>query len=377
MDRQIGGAESSESVIRASNALVEQNGCIGKQMTDPRVSIILVNWNGWKDTVECLESVFQNEYSNYDVVVIDNGSQDESVEMIKRYAAGNIDITSDFFVFSKDNKPIDYSEYSYDHSDASSMDLQIGTGISSSKKLILVKCSKNYGFAEGNNIAINYVMRLFDPKYILLLNNDTVVDRHFLVELVNGVKSSENAGVVGPKMYYYDYNGRKDVINYAGAEFLRLPSLARHIGNGEIDVGQYDRTSRTDYVNGAAFLINRDAINTIGVLKSHYFLYWEETDFCVRARKAGYHLYYIPSSKIWHKASRSTNKISGQKTYYFTRNTFWFIRDNSEWGQYAYFLVCFFGILVWFRLFEIIIQGGGIKCIGSFFRGIIDGVRSV
>jgi hypothetical protein len=344
-------------------------------MIDPCVSIIIINWNGWEDTIECLESVFQNDYSKFNVIIIDNGSQDESIDMIKKYLDGKIVVRSDFFKFSNDNKPIKYVEYNYDYSGDRCQDNKITSEFSSNEKLFLIKCKKNYGFAEGNNIGIKYAMHLSNPGYFLLLNNDTVVDKKFLTELIKGITSRPDIGIVGPKMYYYNFDNRVDVINYAGANFFGLPSLAKHIGNRKIDIGQYDATLKTDFVNGAAILIDRHVIDSIGFLKSQYFLYWEETDFCVRARKAGYYSYYIPLSKIWHKISNSTNKISSQKTYYFTRNTFWFIRDNSRWYQYTYFLVCFFGVLIWFRLFEIVSQGGNIKNIYSFFRGIIDGLR--
>lgn len=346
-------------------------------MTEPKVSIVIINWNGWKDTVECLESVFQNKYSNYNIVVIDNGSRDNSIEMIKRYMSGDLDTVSDLSMSSYVSKPIPYIEFTYDCFDTSFADVQVNEDSSLDKKLILVRSNTNYGFAEGNNVAINYAIRLFDPKYILLLNNDTIVDKSFLTELVKGITSKENVGIVGPKIYYYDYNGRRDVINYAGAKFWGLPGLAKHIGNGEVDVGQYDKISKTDYVNGAALLVDRNVINAIGLLKSHYFLYWEETDFCVRATKAGYCLYYIPSSKVWHKISQSTSKISGQITYYYTRNTFWFVRENSKRSEYIFFLICFFGLLIWFRLFEIVSHGGDYKSIVSFFKGITDGLNPI
>jgi len=345
-------------------------------MIEPKVSIIIVNWNGWEDTIECLESVFRNAYSNYDIIVIDNGSQDESIERIKEYAHSKKITESNLDQYPKSSETTTYSEYKYDQSRHFNTGTREDMGNSSAeRKFIFIMSDKNNGFAEGNNIAIKCAIEVSDPKYILLLNNDTLVDKFFLTELVQGITSRSDIGIVGPKIYFYDYDGRKDVINYAGANFFLLPSLAKHIGNGEIDIGQYDKILKTDYINGAAFLIDRQVISTIGFLKSDYFLYWEETDFCMRSTKAGYHSYYIPSSKIWHKISRSTNKISHQKTYYYTRNMFWMMKENSNKYQYAHFLVCYFGILVWVRLFQVLYRGGDVKNVYSFLKGIIAGLR--
>ncbi|MEN6514775.1 glycosyltransferase, partial [Methanoculleus sp.] len=151
----------------------------------PRVSIIILNWNGWKDTIECLESVYQITYQNYDVIVVDNGSENESIEKIKEYARGNLEVTSRFFDYSRENKPLHYIEYSLDETKAEKGKEAEIADLPSWKKLILINNMKNYGFAEGNNIAIRYALKVLNPEYVLLLNNDTIVDRNFLDELVN------------------------------------------------------------------------------------------------------------------------------------------------------------------------------------------------
>ena len=124
----------------------------------PHVSIIILNWNGWKDTIECLESLYQIAYPNYDVIVVDNGSVDDSIERIKEYAEGKLEVISNFFDHSKKDKPIRYIEYSKEEAEGRGGKEAEFTDLSSAK-FILIKCGKNYGFAEGNNLAIRYALK--------------------------------------------------------------------------------------------------------------------------------------------------------------------------------------------------------------------------
>ena len=140
---------------------------------NPTVAIITLNWNGWADTVECLESVYQINYPNYHVVVVDNHSSDNSVRKIKDYASGNLEVKSNFFKYDPTNKPIEIVQYSREN-------WEIKKNSNTNKQLILIKNEINYGFAEGNNIGIEYALSNLNLDYIMLLNNDTVVDKKFL-----------------------------------------------------------------------------------------------------------------------------------------------------------------------------------------------------
>ena len=166
-----------------------------------KVTIIILNLNGWEDTIECLESVYQIEYPNYDVVVVDNDSKDQSVEKIKEYASGSLKVESSFFKYNSDNKPLRLIEYSQEElksSDRIEKDLD---NLPPEKRIILIKNNQNYGFAEGNNIAIRYALEKLKPDYVLLLNNDTVVDRCFLDELIKIAKSDPDIG--NPGTHYF------------------------------------------------------------------------------------------------------------------------------------------------------------------------------
>jgi len=335
---------------------------------NPKVSIIILNWNGWEDTVECLESLFKIEYDNYNVVLVDNGSADESIQKIKEYCAGKMGVKSEFFHYSKKDKPIKVAEYFENQLDHVSKD-EIND-LSSKGRLFLIKNHKNYGFAEGNNIAMRFAKEKIDPDYYLLLNNDTVVDKHFLKELVNVAKISNKIGAVGPKIYYYDYKGRKDVISFAGQEVNLYTSSGKRYALNERDIGQRESIERTDYVEGSCLLVKKEVIEEVGMLDSKYFAYWEETDFCIRIRKNGYLLFYVPNSKIWHKVSISSpSKI---KAYYLARNRFIFMKKHARPIEYSTFLMVF--ALKFSYISMDLIYNGGMSVYLSFLRGIKDGL---
>jgi len=339
----------------------------------PRVSIIILNWNGWEDTIECLESVYQITYPNYDVIVVDNGSENESVEKIKEYAEGRLSVESCFFEYTTENKPLQYVEYSLEEAETGEGTERAIAHLPSNKKLILIKNDKNFGFAEGNNIAIRYALKALNPEYILLLNNDTVVDKNFLTELVNVIEADEKIAFAGPKNYYYDYHGRTDVINFAGGKITMWRGKSEHIGVNEFDEGQYDCITNTDYVTGACLLARREVLETIGLLDPTYFLYWEETDWCMRARNAGYKLVYVPGAKIWHKVAASQE--GSVNKFFFVRNNFLFVKKNATNAQFAVFLLYFFGFELWLLIGSSIIRKRNAKEFFSIVKGSLEGIK--
>ena len=344
-------------------------------MNNPKVSIIILNWNGWKDTIECLESLYQITYPNYDVILIDNGSEDESIEKIKEYSEGKIMVESKFFKYNPSNKPIKIIEYTREEAEAGGGKEGEISDLPSNRKLILIKNEKNYGFAEGNNIAMRYALKALNPDYVLLLNNDTVVDRGFLGELVKVAESDDKIGVVGPKIYYYDYNGRTDVINFAGGKLSMWKGRPYLIGTNEVDKGQYDKTKDVDYVNGACLLSKRKLISEIGLLSTDYFLYWEENDWCIRGYRSNFKSVYVHGAKIWHKTFVSIKKLSGLGEYYMTRNRFYFMRKHASKLQLISFLLYFWGFQFWLRSCVYVIYHRDIQAFKFFLKGGMDGVK--
>ena len=246
---------------------------------NPRVFIIILNWNNWLDTFECLESLKNNDYLNYEVVIVDNGSDEKP-------QSPNPDI-----------------------------------------KIIYNK--ENLGFSEGNNVGIKYALE-HGADYVLLLNNDTVVSNDFLSKLVKAAESNEEIGMVGSKIYFYD---QKDRIWFAGGKVNWLYNKGEMRGYNEIDKGQYDlpEIQETDYLTGCCILVKKNVIEKIGLLPEEYFLYYEDTDWSFSAQKAGFKTVFVPDSKIWHKGSKSSQEFSIPYIYYHIRNGLIFAKKYAPW----------------------------------------------
>lgn len=320
---------------------------------NPRVSIIILNWNGWEDTVECLESLYQITYKNYDLILVDNGSENNSVDRIKEYCKGKIKVKSRFFEYSDKNKPIKIKIIEYTRDEVENInegEIEDFEDLPSNRKLIVIKNDKNYGFSMGNNIAIRYSIKSLNPDYILLLNNDTVVDPKFLNELVKVAECDAKIGFTGPKIYYYTND---NIINFAGGRISMWKGRTYHIGVNEIDTGQHDEIKEVDYVEGSCMLIRGEILNKIGLLDPDYFAYWEEIDFCVRGFKAGYKSVYVPTAVIWHKISGSYDDIfNSAKIYLMTRNRILFMKKNARW-VYRITFIPFFAVDVASTIFII------------------------
>lgn len=329
-------------------------------MNFPRVAIIVLNWNGWRDTIECLESVFQLNYPNYSVVLVDNHSTNDSINKIVSYAKGNIEVESNFFEYSADNKPLNYQILKKDEiSNISNI------------QLTLIANKENEGFAEGNNIGIRFAMKNLEVDYVLLLNNDTVVDKYFLDPLIKEGESSNKIGLLGPKIYYYDY---PNVIWCVGGKIDWKFARGLHVGNKEVDQGQYQIKTQFDYISGAALLIKKEVLESTGLLDKKYFLYFEETDLELRALIQGYGNIYVPESKIWHKVSRSGGGISKEVgLYYITRNRWLFMKRWAKNSDYLiFFILQIFAALI--LPIILIICYKNKKLFLAYYKGLKNGI---
>ncbi|MBC7333944.1 MAG: glycosyltransferase family 2 protein [Actinobacteria bacterium] len=277
----------------------------------PRVSIILLNWNGWKDTIECLESLYRVTYPNYDIIVVDNGSRDESIQKIKEYAEGKIDVNSRFFMYNPYNKPIKVFEVNEDEARRGKFNRSLYEKYDVDKRLILIKNKDNYGFTGGNNVGIKFALSVLNPDYVLLLNNDTVVDKEFLIEMVKVAESNDKIGIVGSKIYYYDYGGRSDVIWALGGGGINLKTgRPWHYEINKIDEGKYNEIKECEYVTGCSMLIKRDIMMKLKGFDERYFAYYEDVDLSLRARNYGYIVTCSPFSKVWHKVGVTSGRDS-------------------------------------------------------------------
>lgn len=290
----------------------------------PRVSIIILNWNGWEDTLECLESLFLAGYTNYQIVIVDNGSKDQSVLRIRDYAHGKSKIKSPFITSTHlplHRKMVEFSLKEVN--DEVSINKQ---QLNHTGHIILIKSEKNWGFAEGNNIGIRFALDYLNPDYVLLLNNDTFVENKFLENLVDIAETDQTIGIAGPKVCYYH---KPDVINSAGV-LLNWPSgTGTNLGIGDVDRGQFDYIMDLDALIGVCLLIRASLFKEVGYLDKKFFLLLEETDFCIRAKNSNYRVIFHPKSKVYHKEGFS-GKLNPSSLYFISRNRLFLIKKHQS-----------------------------------------------
>lgn len=254
-----------------------------------RVSVVILNWNGKDDTLECLQSLTGSRYAALHVVVVDNGSTDDSVKSIKqRFPA--IDV------------------------------LETGA---------------NLGFAEGNNVGIRHALAT-GADYVLLLNNDTTVAPDVVEQFLLAARENPRAGVIGGKVLYFE---DPDVVWSVAVKWL--PEQLDFVLLGDPDLyrsdpvlSSYSRQfdfnvqQEVESIIGCSMFIRRSVFEKIGFLDSKYFLTWEETDFCVRTNKGGFVCLYAPAAKIWHKIGKSFGHNSPMRSYFNARNRIYWVRKH-------------------------------------------------
>jgi GT2 family glycosyltransferase len=262
-------------------------------MKNPLVYIIILNWNGFKDTIECINSLKKINYNNYKILLIDNASSNESVKILK----------------------------------------------SKFPKIKLIVNKNNLGFSGGCNVGIKYALE-DNADYVLLLNNDTYVDKNFLSELIKVSTLNKNIGVISPFIYYAD--NPKEI--WSSGSFLNRNNTwpFRDDNQHKQDIGQYKKLRYVEFITGCSMLIKRKVFDTIGFYNDEYFLYFEDMDFCIRARKKGFKLCTVPQSKVWHKIGQSSkNKEKLYIRYYFIRNIILFYRYNFSFIDRSIFFLIY------------------------------------
>lgn len=282
----------------------------------PEVAIILLNWNGWQDTIECLESLYQINYPHYNIIVVDNDSQDDSLEKIRGYCKGEIEAGSKFTPYNPSNKPVKIFEFQEDELESpSTLDsVEEIENTPSTGKLILIKNLENYGFARGNNIGIRFALESLGSPYTLLLNNDTVVDKNFLQELVKVAESDDEIALVGSKIYYYDYQGKDDEIWCVGGKIDLNHYPGHYAVLEDVDINSHPGpTLDVDWVSGAAMLIKADKV-PYNYLDEDFFFGCEDADLAMKLHEKGFKSITALNSIVWHKVGASRKKGKLVKT---------------------------------------------------------------
>ena len=196
-------------------------------------------------------------------------------------------------------------------------------------EFIFLKTPENLGYAAGNNFGLKRALK-DGVDFVLLLNNDTLLDEKLIKELLKTAQKDPKIGILAPKIYFapgYEFHKKRyqekdkgKVIWYAGGLIDWQNVVTSHQGVDEVDYGQYDTPSATDFISGCAMFVKKEVFEKIGLFDERFFLYWEDVDFCQRAKKVGFGVTYIPQAKLWH-ANAGSSEVGGElHDYYMTRN---------------------------------------------------------
>ncbi|MGA2968020.1 MAG: glycosyltransferase family 2 protein [Candidatus Levyibacteriota bacterium] len=252
----------------------------------PKVFVTLVNYNNNQNTYSCLQSMeeINTEGFELNVVIVDNASKDK---------------------FTEDKK---YQKFN----------------------LKIIRSEENLGFAGGQNLGIKYALDN-SADYVVVLNNDVILDKNLIVELLKTFQTEQNCGIVSPKIYFakgyefhknrYKENDLGKIIWYAGGNIDWENMLASHRGVDEVDKGQYEELEQTSFASGCCEMIKREVFGKVGFFDERYFLYYEDNDLSQRTKKLGFKIFYQPKAILWHFNAGSTGGSgSALHDYYITRN---------------------------------------------------------
>ncbi len=279
----------------------------------PHVTVIIVNWQRARDTIECVQSVQQSEHTDIRILVVDNGSQDDSVLRLQK----------------------------------------------SLPSVELLSLSENLGFAGGYNTGIHYALE-HNTDFLFLLNNDTVIEPDTISQML-----AAPWDVVVPKILYFD---APDTIWAAGARWRRFPPSVKMIGHREADSKKYQVPQALDYATGCALLLRKQVAEVTGGFDPLYQNYMEDYDFFYRLRKAGFNAGYAPKARVLHKVSQTLGTGSTLVWRYTGRNTVLFYRQGNRFPRRALGTY-----LAWVTVREML--KGNFKSLPPFWNGVRDGLR--
>lgn len=281
--------------------------------------IIILNYNGWKDTIECLESL-KCIQEDYKIVLIDNKSTDNSIDKLEKWIQNQKELSSN---------------------------------------LIFIKSSENNGYAAGNNIGIKYVESQEDAEFIWILNNHTLIKADILENLLNCYKNleNENIALLGSKILNEDFSIQS--IGYLNSKYTE-------------DEIKSKSSIEVEHISGCSIFFRADKIKEIGYIPEEYFLYYEETDWMKSIKQKGFKIFTCLSSQLIHKHAKSTGGIySPFVIYYMTRNQILFNKKYLNSIQYYLFITK----MISRNLLKIIFYAfKNLKSSKSIFTGTIDGI---
>jgi GT2 family glycosyltransferase len=248
----------------------------------PSVAIIVLTWNQRDLTMDCVNSLVTMDYpaERLQIIVVDNGSQDNTV----------VDIRNCF------------------------------------PQVVVLENGENLGFAEGNNAGLRFALQ-GQAQYVMLLNNDTIVETAMLSKLIAYAAQHSDVGIVTPIIYYHAEPQR---IWCAGAAIDWRSGRTSRLRAEETDCHGSQEPEKVDFASGCAMCLKRQVIENVGMLDPRFFIYYEESDWCVRATRAGWHIIFLPSVSVWHRISSAMGVSSPATDYYMHRNALLFFARHGQ-----------------------------------------------
>jgi len=261
---------------------------------EPFVVVLVLSYNGRVLLDDCLNSYLKNTYSNFELVVIDNGSTDGTEQFVKA------------------NFPV----------------------------VQTIRLETNRGYSGGFNYGLEYAIKDKEADYVLVTNNDVIADKNLIFELVKVAEKDAMIGFVTGKVYFNEKKNNNNIIQTVGKLSHPINIVGEHIGTGEKDEGQYDNVEERDFIDDVFTLVNREVIEKTGGYDETFFLDFEEADWQLRSKKFGYKIFYTPYAKLWHKIGMSTGgRNSRLRTFYLKRNQIIFTKKHLTSNKFLLYLV--------------------------------------
>ena len=292
----------------------------------PHVAIVILNWNREADTLECLESLARISYPSFSVIVVDNGSTDGSPDAIERWGRENLPLT-------------------------------------------LIRNAENRGFVRGSNQGMRHALSK-DADYVFLLNNDTVVEPGVLSLLVATAERSGDTGMAGPKIYKY---GEERVLDSAGTRTIPWLAQGFLLGHGEEDRGQFDSSAEMPYITGTALLVKRAVLEQAGLMDEDYFCYFDDFDWGMKVREAGYRLLMEPKAVVHHKGSRTAGFNSPFYMHHMMRSRILFARKHVPLPLFLFAFLPYLFLYRYLRPAAILVIRRRWVHLGALHQGIWEG----
>jgi len=290
--------------------------------------ILILNWNGWKDTIVCLRSIYSNLHEEFKIVLVDNASTDDSVTHITEALGSSGFLTTE----SENQSNIPWIVYSQSEGEAGGDTLAeehiCECAMPRRPPVVIIRSEKNGGFAAGNNIGLRYILARNEAPYVWLLNNDTTVEKESLRSLLYTARQKPDVGFVGSAILNAA-TGRLECCG--GGRFYPILGRTRlYMKDKPLKAARAVRDAKLTYLMGGSLLVSLRCIKEIGLLDESFFLYCEEKDWQARAKRRGLGIAVAPASIVHHKGSASTRGLRHLYFYHLGKSTALYLRKHHS-----------------------------------------------